>query len=160
MMSLSSLTPYHKRNQESIIGLNKINHMNYYESQIKKLQELIEDSTSLLEAIKSLMKDGKFITAYIILDDKLGRSLIGIKSRVESIQGNMRLDNKRSEPIRSIIIDELISNPSKEDDDIIGEYSRDYLSDLTDIELVKRFHEVFGTKNLHMLLKQSSTSNQ
>lgn len=134
---------------------------NYYETEIKRLQEWAEDSVTLVEAVKSLMQDGKFINAYIIIDDKLDRDLKAIKQKVESIKGNMRLDRTRSEPIRSVMIDELISSElSTEAYDNYGEYSRDYLSDLTDIELVKRFHALFGSKNLHVLLKESSISNQ
>lgn len=128
--------------------------MNYYESEMKRLKELIIDSISIMEESKSLMEDGKFINAYKLIDDKLHKKLINMNIKIHSIDGNMRLDNTRSEPIRNVIIDEIVSS------DGYDEYSRDYLSDLTDIELVKKFHSLFGSMKLHVLLKESSISNQ
>ena len=133
----------------------------YYLKQIEYLQELIANSKSLIEEAKSLMEDGEFINAYNIIDEKLHRKLTSMKFKIDGIEGNMKRDKESADPIRNFIIDELVSSElSTEPYDNYGEYSRDYLSDLTDIELVKRFHSLFGSMKLHVLLKESSISNQ
>ena len=125
----------------------------HYLSQIEYLKELIEESISLQEETKSFMEDGKLINAYNSIKT-LHSKLTSIRFRAKGLDSDMKCVNQYTEPIRSVMIDEIVSSDGYE------EYSRDYLSDLTDIELVKKFHSLFGSMKLHVLLKESSISNQ
>ena len=126
---------------------------NYYISQIEYLKELIEDSISLQEETKSFMEDGKLINAYNKIKE-LNSKLTSMRFRIEGMEGNMKLDNKRAEPIRNAIINEIVST------DGYDEYSREYLSDSTDMYLIQELQMVSGSVKLHKVLNSLSTSNK
>ena len=99
------------------------------------------------------MEDGKLINAYNKIKE-LNSNLTSMRFRIEGMEGNMKLDNKRAEPIRNAIIDEIVST------DGYDEYSREYLSDSTDMYLIQELQMVSGSVKLHKVLNSLSTSNQ
>lgn len=125
----------------------------HYISQIEYIKELIEDSISLQEETKYFIEDGKLINAYNNIKEMQSK-LTSIRFRIEGMDVDIKRDKEYVEPIRNSIIDELVYSED------YAEYSRDWLSDLTDMSLVQELYNSLGPLKLHAVLKQSSISNQ